>query len=123
MQKSADEALQQLPTIIRQLQRKSDSFRMEEIEQYLKKLYISPVQSPTLEHPPNTANLESPPVSRIELSQDQLPNRDVNTLTISEAPLPSALHNLTNKYALEPSKMTNPESGPPRTLPLSLIHI
>ena len=74
VQKFADEALQQLPTIIRQLRRMSDSFKMEEIEQSLKKLYISPVQSPTLEHPPTTANLESPPVSRIELSQDQLPN-------------------------------------------------
>ena len=40
VQKLADEALQQLPTIIRQLRRMSDSFGMEEIEQSLKKLYI-----------------------------------------------------------------------------------
>ena len=44
MQKFADEALQQLPTIIRELRRKSDSFKTEEIEEALTKLYIYPFQ-------------------------------------------------------------------------------
>ena len=43
VQSFADEALRQLPTIIRELRRKSDSFRMDEIENSLKKLHVSPV--------------------------------------------------------------------------------
>ena len=66
VQKFADEALRQLPIIINDLRRKSDSSRMEEIEHYLQKLYISPVQSPTLGHPPSTLNHESPTVSKIQ---------------------------------------------------------
>ena len=92
----------------------SDSVRIEEIEQYLKKLYISPVQSPTLEHPPTTANHESPTVSKIQTSHEQLPDRDVNTLTISEAPQPSGHHNRTSKYAFT---TPNAASGPPRSIP------
>ena len=117
MQKFADEVLQQLPTIIRELRRNSDSFKMEEIEEALTKLYISPFQSPTLEQRPTTVNFESPSVSRIEPSNDQLLNRNVNTLQIAEASLPNSLHNLTNKYALPPSAMTNQASGPPRITP------
>ena len=49
VQKFADEALQQLPTIIRNLRRKSDSFKMEEIEESLSRLNITPSQSPTIE--------------------------------------------------------------------------
>ena len=50
VQSFADEALRQLPTIIRELRRKSDSFRMDEIEKSLKKLHSSPVQSLSLIH-------------------------------------------------------------------------
>ena len=67
VQKFADEALSQLPIIINDLRRKSDASRMEEIEQDLQKLYISPVQSPTVELPPTTSNPESPTVSKIQL--------------------------------------------------------
>ena len=57
VQKFADEALQQLPTVIRELRRKYDSFKMEEIEEALTKLYISPFQSPTLEQRPTTVTV------------------------------------------------------------------
>ena len=53
--------------------------RDREIEHYLQKLYISPVQSPTLEHPPTSSNPESPTVSKIQLSPEQLPSRKLNT--------------------------------------------
>ena len=87
---------------------------MEEIEEALTKLYISPFQSPTLEQRPTTVSFESPQVSRIEPSNDQLLNSNVNTLPIAEASLPNAHHNLTNNYALPPSAMTNQVSGHPR---------
>ena len=109
MQKFADEALRQLPTIINELRRKSDSSRMEGIELYLKKLYISLVQSPTLEHPPSTANHESPIVSKIQPTHEQLPSRELNTLTISEPPQPSGHHTRTSRYAITtPNAATNP---------------
>ena len=89
VQSFADEALQKLPAIIRELRRKSDSFRMDEIEKSLKKLYISPVQSPTLEQPPPNMDQESPTVSKIQPTRERNPTRDLNTQTISEAPPPS----------------------------------
>ena len=49
VQKFAEEALQQLPEIMRELRRTSESFRLEEIEEAVTKLNISPTQSPTQE--------------------------------------------------------------------------
>ena len=43
VQNLADEALCRLPSIINDLRRKSDLFRMDEIEKSLMKLHISPV--------------------------------------------------------------------------------
>ena len=115
VQSFADEALQKLPAIIRQLRRRSDSFRMDEIEKSLKKLYISPVQSPTLEQPPPNTDQESPTVSKIQPSREQNPNRDVNTQTIFEAPPPSGSHNRSGMYELT---TPNAASGPPKGIPL-----
>ena len=84
---------------------------MEEIEHYLQKLYISPVQSPTLEHPPSTSNHESPTVSKIQPTHEQLPSRELNTLTISEPPQPSGHHTRTSRYAITtPNAATNPSN-------------
>ena len=48
-QKFAEEALQQLPELMRELRRRYESFRLEEIEEAMMKLNISPTQSPTQE--------------------------------------------------------------------------
>ena len=40
------QALQQLPEIMRELRRRSESFRLDEIEEAMTKLNISPTQSP-----------------------------------------------------------------------------
>ena len=50
MQKFAEEALQQLPEIMRELRRRSESFKLEEIEEAMTKLNISPTQSLSLIH-------------------------------------------------------------------------
>ena len=58
VQKLSDEALRSLPSIINDLRRKSDSFRMDEIEKSLMKLHISPVQSPTTGLPVSYTHLD-----------------------------------------------------------------
>ena len=93
VQSFGDEALRQLPTIINELRRKTDSFRMDEIEKSLKKLYNSPIQSPTLKQPPPNTDKDSPAVSQIQPTRERNPNRDLNTQTISEAPPPSGSQN------------------------------
>ena len=114
VQSFADEALRQLPTIINELRRKSDSFRMDEIEKSSKKLYISPIQSPTLEQPPPNTDRDSPAVSQIQPTRERNPNRDLNTQTISEAPPPSGSQNRPGMYELT---TPNASTGPPKAMP------
>ena len=78
-------------------------------------------QSPTLEHPPSTANQESPTVSMIQPTHEQLPDRELNTLTISEPPQPSGYHNRPSKYAITtPNAATSPSRSIP---PVSYTHL
>ena len=72
------QALRRLPSIINDLRRKSDSFRMDEIEKSLMKLHISPVQSPTTGLPPPNTDRNSPIVSQVQANQEQNTDKDVN---------------------------------------------
>ena len=107
VQKFAEEALQQLPEIMRELRRRSESFRREEIEEAMTKLNISPTQSPTQEQQSSAVNFQFLQESTIEPSKDRLTVSQVNTLPVTAAPLPNELENITSNYYVPPLLQTN----------------
>ena len=83
---------------------------MDEIEKSLKKLHISPVQSPTSEQPLPNADQESPARSKIQPTRERNPNRDLNAQTISETPPPSGFQIRTGMYELTaPNALSGPD--------------
>lgn len=79
MQYFTDEALQQLPLLIRNFRRKSDCFIMEDIEESFSRLSTSPVQSPE-EQTPSTVTFLFPQVSSLEPNIDPIFSKNENTI-------------------------------------------
>ena len=90
-QKFAEEALRQLPDTLRELRRRSESFRIEEIEEAMTKLNISPTQSPTQEQQPSAEKFPFLHEFSIEPSEDRLTARQANTLPVTTSPFPNEL--------------------------------
>ena len=115
-QKFAEEALQQLPDILRELRRRSESFRIEEIEEAMTKLYISPTQSPTQEQQTGTAKFQFLQESNIDPFKERLTDRQVNIQPVNVTLLPNELENMTRTYDLPPHLLTNQSAEKPRMM-------
>ena len=80
----------------------------------MKKLHISPDQSPTTDLPPPNTDRDSPAVSQIQPTHEQYPDRDLNAPTIFEAPPPNRFH-----IRPETHELTTPNASyrPPKAMP------
>ena len=116
VQKFAEEALQQLPEIMRELRRRSESFRLDEIEEAMTKLNISPTQSPTLEQPNGTAKLQILQESDINTFKERLSGSQVNIQPVNVTLLPNELENMTSTYELPSHLRTNQPAEKPRVM-------
>ena len=95
---------------MRELRRRSESFRIEEIEEAMTKLNISPTQSPTQDQQPSAVKFQFLQESSIEPSKDRLTVRQANTLPVTASSFPNELGNITRNYDLPPLLQTNPSA-------------
>ena len=110
-QKFTEEALQQLPEIMRELRRRSESFRLEEIEEAMTKLNISPTLSPTQEQQTGAVKFQE---YNIDPVKERLTDRQVNIQPVNVTLLPNELENMTSTYELPPHLPTNQSAEKPR---------
>lgn len=87
VQKFADEALQQLPSLIKALRRRSDTFKIDEIESSLLSLNLSPLQSPTTEQRATTVTFQLPIDTGAEENINQIVSDPVGTTPYSVPPV------------------------------------
>ena len=115
VQKLAKEALQQLPEIMRELRRRSESFRLEEIEEAMTKLNISPTQSPTQEQQTGTVKFQFLKESNIDPFKERLTDSQVNIQPANVTLLPNELENISRTYDLPPLLQTKQSAEKPGT--------
>ena len=80
---------------MRELRRRSESFRIEEIEEAMTKLNISPTLSPTQEQQTGAVKFQFLQESNINPVKERLTDRQVNILPVNVTLLPNEQENMT----------------------------
>ena len=106
---------------MRELRRRSESFRLEEIEEAMTKLNISPTQSPTQEQQTGTVKFQFLQESNIDPFKERLTDSQVNIQPANVTLLPNELENMSRTYDLLSHLPTNQSPEKPRmTTPFNL---